>query len=146
MASNPNTPRVANHSNITGQIYIPLMNWGLLLAVILVVNFFGSSSALAGAYGIAVTGTMVITTLLTCTLAWRRLAAKGGAVDLVPSRASAELFVYVASGEADLAAKGVTERVTAGMLILIPASQEHVTIKSAGAADVALVEFRPALR
>ncbi len=54
-----------------GQIYIPLMNWGLLLAVILVVNFFGSSSALAGAYGIAVTGTMVITTLLTCTLAWR---------------------------------------------------------------------------
>ena len=82
----------------------------------------------------------------TCTLAWRRLAAKGGAVDLVPSRASAELFVYVASGEAELAASGVTERVTAGMLILIPASQEHVTIKSAGAADVSLVEFRPALR
>jgi len=82
----------------------------------------------------------------TCTLAWRRLAAKGGAVDLVPSRASAELFVYVVSGEAELAAKGVTERVTAGMLILIPASQEHVTIKSSGAADVSLVEFRPALR
>ena len=82
----------------------------------------------------------------TCTLAWRRLAAKGAAVDLVPSRASAELFVYVASGEADLVGKGVSERVSAGMLILIPASEEHVTIKARGATDVALVEFRPALR
>lgn len=82
----------------------------------------------------------------TCTLAWRRLVAKGAAIDLVPSRASAELFVYIASGEADLVGKGVSERVGAGALILIPASEEHVTIKAAGAADVALVEFRPALR
>ncbi len=44
-----------------GQIYVPLINWGLLLLVILLVFGFKSSSNLAAAYGIAVTGTMFIT-------------------------------------------------------------------------------------
>ena len=44
-----------------GQIYIPLVNWGLLILVILLVLGFRSSSNLAAAYGIAVTGTMFIT-------------------------------------------------------------------------------------
>lgn len=48
-----------------GQIYIPLVNWVLFSGVIAAVLFFGSSSALAGAYGIAVSMTMMITTLLT---------------------------------------------------------------------------------
>jgi KUP system potassium uptake protein len=48
-----------------GQIYIPLVNWLLLTAVLLAVVGFGSSSALASAYGIAVTVTMFTTTLLT---------------------------------------------------------------------------------
>ena len=48
-----------------GQIYIPAVNWALLAGVIAAVLFFGSSSALAGAYGIAVTLTMMITTVLT---------------------------------------------------------------------------------
>lgn len=48
-----------------GQIYMPAVNWMLLLGVIAVVLFFGSSSGLAGAYGIAVTVTMATTTLLT---------------------------------------------------------------------------------
>ena len=48
-----------------GQIYIPLVNWILLVAVVLAVVGFGSSSALASAYGIAVTITMFTTTLLT---------------------------------------------------------------------------------
>ena len=42
-----------------GQIYVPLVNWGLLALVILLVLGFRSSSNLAAAYGIAVTGTMV---------------------------------------------------------------------------------------
>ena len=49
-----------------GQIYIPLVNWLLLTAVTLVVLMFHDSEHLASAYGIAVTGTMVITTLLFC--------------------------------------------------------------------------------
>ncbi|MGH8808495.1 MAG: potassium transporter Kup [Noviherbaspirillum sp.] len=48
-----------------GQIYIPLINWLQLIAVILAVIGFGSSSALASAYGIAVTATMLMTTILT---------------------------------------------------------------------------------
>lgn len=48
-----------------GQIYIPAVNWALLVGVVAAVLLFGSSSALAGAYGIAVTLTMMITTVLT---------------------------------------------------------------------------------
>ena len=48
-----------------GQIYMPGVNWLLLAAVLLAVLGFGSSSAMAAAYGIAVTVTMLITTLLT---------------------------------------------------------------------------------
>lgn len=48
-----------------GQIYIPLMNWMQLVAVMMAVIGFGSSDALGAAYGIAVTGTMLITTILT---------------------------------------------------------------------------------
>ncbi len=47
-----------------GQIYIGSVNWIMLIGVILLVLEFRSSSALAGAYGIAVSGTMVITTIL----------------------------------------------------------------------------------
>lgn len=47
-----------------GQVYMPRVNWGLMLAVMALVIGFGSSGDLAAAYGIAVTGDMVITTLL----------------------------------------------------------------------------------
>ena len=47
-----------------GQIYMPFINWALLIAVLVVVLTFKSSSSLAAAYGIAVTGTMLITTML----------------------------------------------------------------------------------
>ena len=47
-----------------GQIYIPAVNWILMVATIAVVVGFGSSSNLASAYGVAVTTTMVITTAL----------------------------------------------------------------------------------
>jgi KUP system potassium uptake protein len=49
----------------TGQIYIPAVNWIQYGAVLLAVALFESSSALATAYGIAVTATMVLTTLMT---------------------------------------------------------------------------------
>jgi KUP system potassium uptake protein len=49
----------------TGQIYIPVVNWGLFTAIVLAVVMFKSSSNLAAAYGIAVTLDMLITTVLT---------------------------------------------------------------------------------
>jgi KUP system potassium uptake protein len=47
-----------------GQIYIPFINWALLIGVVVLVLGFKSSSKLAAAYGIAVTGTMAIDTIL----------------------------------------------------------------------------------
>jgi KUP system potassium uptake protein len=48
-----------------GQIYIPAVNWIQLIVVLIAVTGFGSSDRLAGAYGIAVTATMLATTFLT---------------------------------------------------------------------------------
>ena len=47
-----------------GQVYMPRVNWGLMVATMVLVVGFGSSGNLAAAYGIAVTGNMVMTTLL----------------------------------------------------------------------------------
>lgn len=62
------------------QVYLPQVNWGLLCAVLALVIGFGSSGALASAYGIAVNGTEIVTTLLAFWVAvyqwrWPRLAA-----------------------------------------------------------------------
>jgi KUP system potassium uptake protein len=51
-------------ANQKGQIYMPHVNWLLLIGVIVLIDLFRSSSALAAAYGIAVTGTMVMTAFL----------------------------------------------------------------------------------
>lgn len=82
----------------------------------------------------------------TCTVAWRRLAPGASATDLAPAKRSAELFVYVVTGEADVTATGISQRISAGTLLVIPGNHERVMLKAAGSADVALVEFRPALR
>ena len=59
-------------SNTIGQIYVPSINWTMLAAVIVLVFTFRSSSALAAAYGLAVTGTMLIDTLLLAVVAYTR--------------------------------------------------------------------------
>ncbi|HKB80595.1 MAG TPA: potassium transporter Kup [Thermoanaerobaculia bacterium] len=56
-----------------GQIYMPAVNWGVMLATIVLVLGFQSSSNLAGAYGVAVSTTMLITTLLAYVVARDRL-------------------------------------------------------------------------
>ncbi len=54
-----------------GQIYLPVVNWLLLVPVVLLTTGFRSSGALASAYGIAVTGTMVVTVVLATIVALR---------------------------------------------------------------------------
>jgi KUP system potassium uptake protein len=54
-----------------GQIYMPRVNALLLVGVLLLVALFRSSSALASAYGIAVTGTMVVTCMMAFIVIWR---------------------------------------------------------------------------
>jgi KUP system potassium uptake protein len=64
-------PRVRiQHSSAdnAGQIYVPTMNWILMIAALTLVMSFGSSAALAGAYGLAVSGAMTIVTPLTLSL------------------------------------------------------------------------------
>ena len=79
-------PRVAiNHTSESerGQIYLPAINWALLIAVTGLVLAFRSSSALASAYGIAVTGTMLVDTILLYFVArhvWRWNVANTGAL------------------------------------------------------------------
>ena len=61
-------PRLkVQHTSVrhTGQIYMPFVNWGLFVAIVLAVVMFKSSTNLAAAYGIAVTLDMLITTVLT---------------------------------------------------------------------------------
>jgi len=60
----PRMEIVHTSSREIGQIYVPLANWGLMLATIGIVLGFRSSSNVAAAYGVAVTTTMIITTLL----------------------------------------------------------------------------------
>ena len=54
-----------------GQIYMPVVNWLLLAGILLLVFGFQSSSRMAAAYGIAVTGTMVVTTCMAFIIAWK---------------------------------------------------------------------------
>ncbi len=64
-----------------GQVYMPRVNWSLMIAVMALVVSFGSSGNLAAAYGIAVTGNMIMTTLLATvvfTEIWRWSKLKTG--------------------------------------------------------------------
>ena len=61
----PRVTIVQTSALVRGQVYIPGINWLLLAAVLVAVIGFGSSSNLASAYGIAVTATMTVDTLLT---------------------------------------------------------------------------------
>ena len=71
-----------------GQIYVPIVNWLLMIAAVLAVWGFGSSSGLAAAYGVAVTLDMTITTLLAYVVArvqwhWGRLPALAVTIPLL---------------------------------------------------------------
>ncbi len=59
----PRIKIIHTSDQITGQIYVPLINWVLLVGCLLLVFGFKESTNLAAAYGLAVTGTMAITTL-----------------------------------------------------------------------------------
>ena len=70
----PNMKILHTSADEAGQIYMPFVNWMLFFCILGVILMFRESSKLAAAYGIAVTGTMAITTLLACYVAhynWR---------------------------------------------------------------------------
>jgi KUP system potassium uptake protein len=83
--------RIVHTSPREGQIYVPFVNWTLLVLVLVLVFAFERSSKLASAYGIAVTGTITITTLLYFVVQYVRTPRRRVAL-----AASAFLFVDVA--------------------------------------------------
>ena len=84
---------VHTSSSEPGQIYLPMLNWLLMLACLALVLGFRSSTRLAAAYGLAVSGTMMITTLLFILVARNRWKWSVGRIFLV---AGAFLVVDVA--------------------------------------------------
>ncbi len=98
-----------------GQIYMPRVNGLLLVGVLLLVALFRSSSALASAYGIAVTGTMVVTCMMAFIVIWRmwRWSPWAAAALMVPflvidlTFLSANMLKVVQGGWVPLALGGV---------------------------------------
>ena len=68
----PRLRAIYTSERIIGQIYVPVVNWGLMLACVALVLGFRTSSNLAAAYGVAITTTMLITTILFYVVARRR--------------------------------------------------------------------------
>jgi KUP system potassium uptake protein len=98
-----------------GQIYMPRVNGLLLVGVLLLVALFRSSSALASAYGIAVTGTMVVTGMMAFIVIWRiwQWSALAAATLMLPflvidlTFLSANLLKVIEGGWVPLALGGV---------------------------------------
>ena len=68
----PRLRAIYTSERIIGQIYVPVVNWGLMVACVALVLGFRTSSNLAAAYGVAITTTMLITTILFYVVARRR--------------------------------------------------------------------------
>ncbi|UYN94534.1 MAG: potassium transporter Kup [Enhydrobacter sp.] len=108
------SPRVRiqhTSANEFGQIYVPAINWMQLVGVIVLVVGFKSSGSLAAAYGIAVTGTMLVTTILVIALAvrvwkWRwpvAVLALGGFLLVDVTLLSANMLKFAHGGWVPLA-------------------------------------------
>ena len=102
-----------------GQIYVPAVNWLLAFCVMALVLSFSSSNRLAAAYGIAVTGTMVVTTLLAFGLldriggGWRRLTGLAFGIALVVDAA------FLAANSSKLLAGGWVSLAIGGAVYLV---------------------------
>ena len=102
-----------------GQIYLPMVNWGLFLAVMALVLLFASSAELANAYGLAVTGTLILESVLFLVFAsivWRwggwRIAAFAVGIGLM------EILLFAAN-VTKLFAGGWLPLLIAGVVVLI---------------------------
>jgi KUP system potassium uptake protein len=103
----------------SGQIYIGAVNWLLLGGVLWLVVAFGSSSALASAYGIAVTGTMVLTTILGTLYLVRSGRLRAPVAALLVSPILAVELVFFASNLAKIGDGGYVPVVAAAVIGLV---------------------------
>ncbi|HEX6006470.1 MAG TPA: KUP/HAK/KT family potassium transporter, partial [Burkholderiales bacterium] len=89
-----------------GQIYLPQMNWAMLVIVVLLVLGFGSSSNLAAAYGIAVSGTMLLETMLVAVVAWALLPRLRVAIAVGVAIVALTELMFLASNATKIVAGG----------------------------------------
>jgi KUP system potassium uptake protein len=103
-----------------GQIYLPTINLALMIGVILLVGIFKNSDALSNAYGLAVTGTMSVTTMLAAVVVrrqwkWSRLAT----VAVVAPLVTVDLAFFGANSLKLLSGGWVPVAIAVGMILVI---------------------------
>ena len=106
-------------ASLAGQIYVPRVNWILLAGVLLLVILFRSSSALASAYGIAVTGTMIVTTLMAFIVVWRMWGWKLWAAALLIVPFALLDLTFLAANLLKVAEGGWVSLFVAGLLLTV---------------------------
>ena len=115
-------PRLSvRHTSLgqAGQIYMPAVNWWLAFSVAVLVLCFGSSSRLAAAYGLAVTGTMVVTTLLAFGLLGRIWRSSPLLAGLVFSLFLLIDLAFLAANSAKIVQGGWVSLAVGGVVFLI---------------------------
>jgi KUP system potassium uptake protein len=115
----PRLPIAHTSDEVEGQIYVPGVNWTLLVATVLLVLAFGSSSRLAAAYGIAVSSTMVITTCLAAVVAARRWGWPAAAVALVTVTLLTFDLAFLSANFPKIASGGFVPLVFAAAMVVL---------------------------
>lgn len=127
-----------------GQIYVPTVNWLLMVGVLLLVLGFRRSSALSAAYGIAVSITMVTTTLLAGIVAWGLWRWNKPAVALGVAAFAAVDLTFVVANSLKVAEGGwLTLAVAAGVMLLFTtwAKGRRLGLEAAAAESLPLRPF-----
>ncbi len=115
----PRLQIVHTSSKEIGQIYIPAMNWGLMITTIWLVLEFRTSSNLVSAYGIAVSLTMMITTIMAMVVAWKRWRWKLSSVLLVGAFFLAADLVFVGANIVKVPDGGWFPLLAAGIIFAV---------------------------
>lgn len=106
----------------SGQIYLPRINWILLVAVLLLVFGFGSSASLASAYGLSVTGEMFVTTMLLAIVMRRAWNWSPGAVAAVVVPFAIIDLTFLGANILKIPSGGWVSILVAALMILIMAT------------------------
>lgn len=127
-----------------GQIYISAINWMLLAAVLVLVFAFRSSSALASAYGISVTGTMVISALLAFVVVWKDWGWRLPAAALLIAPFLAIDLVFLAANLTKIHEGGWMPLAVATLLAVVMATWRRgsrILVEKTRRDDVPLADF-----
>ena len=89
--------RIVNPTSVSGQVYLPLVNWSLFILCSLIVIFFRQSANMVAAYGLAISITMIMTTLLLSYYLYRSNSSRKLGVSVTWIFFTAEIFFLLAN-------------------------------------------------